>query len=146
LGTLQPGQRVLMLGDGEGRNAVWAARRHRVEVVELSSAGCELARSAAAAAGVQITLHCADLVRWLEVDERHRDLVCMTYVALPPRLESFVGQRIRSILTPCGRFIAEFAERVLQPGAIERIAPYAQVSIGRSQRDGLSRLHLVARS
>ena len=57
-----PGARILDVGGGSGRNAVWLARRgHRVTVVDISAQGLRLAITAADEAGVDIATIMDDL-------------------------------------------------------------------------------------
>ena len=47
--------KILDVGGGSGRNAVWLARHgHRVTIADISTAGLELAEEAAKAAGVEV--------------------------------------------------------------------------------------------
>jgi tellurite methyltransferase len=56
-GYLPTGSRILDVGGGGGRNAIWlAGRGHRVTVADISTEGLALARVAAADAGVDIEL------------------------------------------------------------------------------------------
>jgi SAM-dependent methyltransferase len=62
---LAPGARVLVPGDGEGRNGVWLAQQgFAVTTVDLSAKGCEKALGLARARGVQIEAVQADLTAW----------------------------------------------------------------------------------
>jgi SAM-dependent methyltransferase len=57
-----PAARVLDVGGGSGRNAIWLARQgHRVTVVDISAAGLEIAADAAKKAGIAITTVLGDL-------------------------------------------------------------------------------------
>ena len=61
-----PGSRVLVPGDGEGRNGVWLSEQgHRVQSVDSSSVGLAKARALAAERGVAIDTLCADLADWV---------------------------------------------------------------------------------
>jgi SAM-dependent methyltransferase len=56
-----PGQRVLSVADGEGRNSVWLARRGlAVEAFDIAGVGVDKARRLAAAAGVSVDYRVAD--------------------------------------------------------------------------------------
>jgi len=62
---LTPGAKILLPGDGYGRNGLWLARQgFRVHTVDLSPVGVERARKAAQAAGLQMTIEQADLSTW----------------------------------------------------------------------------------
>lgn len=57
-----PGQRVLCVADGEGRNSVWLAQRGlRVDAFDVSAVGVAKARSFAAEAGVDVRFDVADV-------------------------------------------------------------------------------------
>ena len=64
-GLCLPGQRVLCVADGEGRNSVWLARQGlQVDAFDISHIGVSKARKLAAAAGVSIGLGVADCDGW----------------------------------------------------------------------------------
>lgn len=66
-GVWQPGQRVLCVADGEGRNSVWLAQRGLVvEAFDIAEVGVAKARRLAAQQGVQVsyTLAGADDYAW----------------------------------------------------------------------------------
>ena len=78
---LRPG-RALDLGAGEGRNAVWLARRGwQVDAVDFSRVALRRADELAAANGVQVVTREADLTTF-EPDEAAYDLVLVVYVHL----------------------------------------------------------------
>ena len=53
---LQPRSRILDVGGGSGRNAIWLARQgHRVTIADISAPGLSLAEDAAQAAGVELS-------------------------------------------------------------------------------------------
>lgn len=57
----QPGQRVLCVADGEGRNSVWlAAQGLRVDAFDIAEVGVAKARQLAAGAGVSVNYEVAD--------------------------------------------------------------------------------------
>jgi SAM-dependent methyltransferase len=62
---LRPGQKVLAVADGEGRNGVWLAE-WRLDVLSLDFAPNALkkARALAAARGVSLRFELADLAQW----------------------------------------------------------------------------------
>ena len=56
-----PASRILDVGGGGGRHAVWLAQRgHDVTIADISAAGLEIARNAAADAGVEVATVCMD--------------------------------------------------------------------------------------
>lgn len=53
---LEPGSRILDVGGGSGRNAIWLARQgHDVTIADISEPGLMIARTAAGEAGVSIS-------------------------------------------------------------------------------------------
>jgi len=87
---LQPGARVLVPGDGYGRNGIWLAKQgFRVHTVDLSPVGVERARKAAQAAGVQMTIEQADLAAW-QWPVREFDAAAAIFVHLPPAVRHLV--------------------------------------------------------
>lgn len=104
---LQPGARVLLPGDGEGRNSVWlAGLGHRVLAVDLSEVGLRKARTLAEARGVRIETEQADLADW-EPRQGDFDAAVLTYLHLPPALRTSVHQRLAGALRPGGLLILE---------------------------------------
>lgn len=79
---LMPG-RVLDLGAGEGRNAIWLAERGwHVTAIDFSDAGLEKARCLAASRGVQLDIVVADVTTY-EPEPAAYDLVLVAYLQLP---------------------------------------------------------------
>jgi cyclopropane fatty-acyl-phospholipid synthase-like methyltransferase len=62
---LKPGQSVLAVGDGEGRNGVWlAAQGLDVHSVDISPTALAKARALAASRGVKLRTEQADITTW----------------------------------------------------------------------------------
>lgn len=62
---LKPGQSVLAVADGEGRNGIWLARQgFDVLSVDFSPVAQAKARKLAEVAGVSVRFELADLLRW----------------------------------------------------------------------------------
>lgn len=79
---LRPG-RALDLGAGEGRNAVWLARRGwQVDAVDFSRVALRRADELAAANDVRVVTREADLTKY-EPEAGAYDLVLVVYVHLP---------------------------------------------------------------
>lgn len=79
-----PAGRVLDLGSGQGRNAVWlASRGHTVTAVDLSPVAAEHGRTLAVEAGVSVEFVTADLAAWRPEPAAY-DLVVLSYLQLPP--------------------------------------------------------------
>jgi len=77
---LKPGMRVLVPGDGEGRNGVWLAQQGlAADTVDVSPIGVAKAQALAEARGVQISAHTADLLDWDWPRECY-DIVAALYI------------------------------------------------------------------
>ena len=104
---LEPQSRVLLPGDGEGRNSVWlAGQGHRSTAMDSSGVGLEKAVLLAGKRGVSIAVIQADLADWVP-EPASFDAVVLTYVHLPPELRPLAHQRLFSALRPGGLFILE---------------------------------------
>jgi len=80
--AMTPGQ-ALDLGTGDGRNAVWlAGHGWRVTAVDFSRVALDRARGHAAAAGVGVDWHLADLLEWTPPAKAF-DLVALCFIHLP---------------------------------------------------------------
>lgn len=99
---LAPGAKVLLPGDGYGRNGIWLARQgFRVHTVDLSLVGVERARKAAQAAGLQMVIEQADLSTWpWPVNEF--DAVAAIFVHLPSSVRRLVHASMLRALKPGG--------------------------------------------
>lgn len=106
LRTLQPG-RLYLPGDGEGRNAVFAAREGwSVDAVDFSEAGRQKALALAAVHGVGITYTVADLADYVPPAE-HYDAAAIIFLHLPAPLRGPVHASIAQSLKPGGTLIIE---------------------------------------
>ncbi len=104
---IQPGGRVLSLGEGEGRNAVWLAQRgFSVLAVDGSSVGLAKARRLAATRGVEITTVVADLETWAPPVGGF-DAVLLMYLHLPFTVRRHVHTMAWTSLRPGGIVILE---------------------------------------
>lgn len=102
-----PQRRVLVPGDGEGRNGVWlAAQGHRVLSMDSSAVGLAKAQALAARRGVPLeTLH-ADLADW-QPAPASVDAVVLVFVHLRPALRTPVHRRLAQALAPGGVLLLE---------------------------------------
>lgn len=104
---IAPGGRVLSLGEGEGRNAVWLAQQgFRVEAVDGSAVGLAKARHLAADRGVSIATTVMDLAGFRPAGEPF-DAVVLVFLHLPPGLREVVHQAAEASLRPGGVLILE---------------------------------------
>lgn len=104
---LTPGSRVLVPGDGEGRNGVWlAGQAMNVRSVDVSAVGLAKAETLAARRGVGIETECADLASWAwpvaEVDA-----VVSLFLHLPTVLRPRIHAKMAGALRPGGIVILE---------------------------------------
>lgn len=107
---LRRGSRVLVLGDGEGRNGVFlAGRGHRVTSVDLSEVGVRKARALAAARGVPLDAHVGDLTDWLGTDPAAGpwDGIVSIFCHLPAPVRAQVGRTLGPRLGRRGWLILE---------------------------------------
>ena len=104
---LTPGCKVLVPGDGYGRNGIWLARQgFRVTTVDLSPIGVERARQSAQAAGLAMTIEEADLATWTwPVGEF--DAVASIFLHLPPDLRPRIHLQMLATLKPGGLLVIE---------------------------------------
>jgi SAM-dependent methyltransferase len=101
------GSRVLVPGDGEGRNGVWLAERgHIVATIDASQVGVEKARTLAAARGVSLDIQLGDLELFVP-EPASVDVVASIYLHLPAPLRRRVHQRLLTALAPGGWFVLE---------------------------------------
>ncbi|MFZ1728634.1 MAG: class I SAM-dependent methyltransferase [Bacteroidota bacterium] len=116
LRLLSPG-RLFLPGEGEGRNAVYAARNGwSVHAVDYSEEGRKKALSLATQRGVSITYVVTDLADY----EPQRDLfdaAALIFIHFPPQLRRIIHARAVDALKPGGILIIEaFAKEQLSRG------------------------------
>ncbi|MFN3868764.1 MAG: SAM-dependent methyltransferase [Hyphomicrobiaceae bacterium] len=101
------GDRVLSLGDGEGRNGVFLARQGcRVTSVDYSAIGLEKARRLAARHGVEVEAVVADLTTWSWPVSAY-DAVVAIYFHLPPVWRAHVHRAAARAIVPGGLILIE---------------------------------------
>lgn len=106
-GYLPPGGRILLPGDGEGRNSVWLAEQgFSPTAVDFSAAGLAKARALAAARGVAIETVHADLTEW-DGPTAAFDGVVAIFLHLPPAQRRPVHRALLAALRPGGRILLE---------------------------------------
>ena len=103
----KPRGRILVPGDGEGRNGVWlAGQGFAVTSVEASPVGVSKARALAAARGVQLDIQNVNLDIWdwpLEVF----DGVAAIFVHFEPHARRIMHRRMLAALKPGGLLLLE---------------------------------------
>lgn len=86
-----PRGRILSVADGEGRNSVWlAGQGHQVTAMDGSEVGVAKARRLAAARGVAVDFHVADIAAW--------DWTAQSYDAVLGVFIQFAGPELRTQL------------------------------------------------
>ena len=106
-GQLPAAGRILCLGEGEGRNAVWlAAQGYAPVAVDASAVGLDKARRLAEARGVAITTVHADLAEFA-IEPESWDAMISIFCHLPPDLRATVHRRCVSGLRPGGVLLLE---------------------------------------
>jgi SAM-dependent methyltransferase len=115
---IRPGGRVLSLGEGEGRNAVWlASHGFSVVAVDASGVGLAKARRLATERGVAIDTVVADLRSYRPALASY-DAVVSIFVHLPPTIRSAVHAAGEAALRPGGVLVMEaFTPRQLAFGS-----------------------------
>jgi SAM-dependent methyltransferase len=115
-GDIRPGGRVLSLGEGEGRNAVWLAEHgFSVDAVDGSPVGLEKARELAARRGVHIGIQVDDLATYRPEPGAY-DALVLIFVHLP--------RTIRTVVHAAGA-------RALRPGGVLIIEAFTPLQLGR---------------
>lgn len=105
--TLPAGGRVLLPGDGEGRNGVWLARQgFAVTSVDASAVGLDKAHKLAASHGVAITTEQADLRHWSWPTAAF-DAVVSIFIHFPAAERPAIHARMAGTLRPGGVLILE---------------------------------------
>ena len=105
--TTIPKGKVLLLAEGEGRNAVFLAKQgYSVTAVDISSVGLEKAEKLAAENNVNIDAVCEDLETF-DLGEKKWDGIVSISCHLPPEVRQHLYKRIERALKPSGVFFLE---------------------------------------
>jgi SAM-dependent methyltransferase len=104
LGGIPP-CRVLDLGSGQGRNAIWLAQQgHQVTAVDVSDVATAQGAEMAEAVGVEVEFVAADVVAW-EPDAESFDLVVLAYFQAPEAVRTAIHHKVVRALAPGGRVL-----------------------------------------
>lgn len=104
--VVDPGARVLVVADGEGRNSVFLAERGLdVTAVDVSPVGVAKARRLAAERQVDVDLRVADLLTWEWEPDAYDAVVAVFIQFLDPGQRHRVFDGMRTTLRPGGRLL-----------------------------------------
>ncbi|MBI3157004.1 MAG: class I SAM-dependent methyltransferase [Burkholderiales bacterium] len=107
-GLWQPGQRVLCVADGEGRNSVWLAQRGLVvDAFDIAASGVAKARRLAAERGVQVDLAVADCDGYAWREEAWDGIAAIFVQFADPALRARLFARIVAGLVPGGTLLLQ---------------------------------------
>lgn len=139
-----PAGPVLCLAEGEGRNAVFLARRgHAVTALDQSAAGLAKAASLAARDGVPLTPIVADLANYTIAAGAWAGIVAI-FMHLPPELRRRVLAQVVAGLRPGGMFILECytpAQLAFNTGGPRNVALLPTLAALQTELDGLEFVH-----
>jgi SAM-dependent methyltransferase len=130
-----PGDRVLCVADGEGRNAVWlAARGCRVTAFDISTVALDKARKLAASHGVELDLRLASVGDWEWSPGMFDALVAVFVQFADPTTRAAMFEGFRRTLRPGGLLLlVGYGPRQLEygtggPGRIEHLYTEAMLA------------------
>jgi SAM-dependent methyltransferase len=105
--SFKPGQRALLVCDGEGRNGVWLAQQG-LEVVSLdySQVGLDKAGALANERGVKLQTICSDIYQW-DWPVADFDFVILIYAHFRESERARLHQAALNALKPGGQLILE---------------------------------------
>jgi SAM-dependent methyltransferase len=107
-GVWQPGQRVLSVADGEGRNSVWLARQGlQVQAFDISPVGVAKARALAAEAGVAVDYAVADVAGWAWPEAAFDGVAAIFVQFAHPALREQLFARMAAALRPGGTLVLQ---------------------------------------
>lgn len=101
------GGRVLVVGDGEGRNGVWLAQQgFDVTCVDYSPVAIEKIKQLAQKNNVSVNAVCADMTEW-DWPRNEFDAVVSIYVHFPPDVRAELHQKMVDSLKSGGKILME---------------------------------------
>lgn len=107
-GIWQPGQRVLCVADGEGRNSVWLAKRGlQVDAFDIAEVGVAKARRLAAEQGVTVDYQVADCDGFAWPEARYDGVAAIFVQFADPALRERLFARMCSSLKPGGTLLLQ---------------------------------------
>lgn len=138
-----PRGKLLSLGEGEGRNAVYlAALGYEVTAVDAAEVGLEKARRLAAEKGVRLTTITADLADF-QIQPNSWEVIVSIFCHLPAAIRRPLHQAVVQGLKPGGVFVLEaFTPRQLEMKTGGPTSPDMLMTLA-SLRQELAGLHLI---
>lgn len=107
-GVWRPGQRVLCVADGEGRNSVWLARQGlEVDAYDIAEVGVAKARQLAAAQGVRVNYAVADCDGFDHGEARYDGVAAIFVQFADPALRTRLFDRLVRALKPGGVLVLQ---------------------------------------
>ena len=104
---LKAGAKVLVPGDGYGRNGLWLAKQGcELTTIDVSPVGVERARNDAKKAGLALQILLGDVNTW-DWPKNEFDAIVSIYLHLPPEQRSVVHAQMFEALRPGGIVILE---------------------------------------
>lgn len=108
LANLKVPQKILFAGAGEGRNAVYAARKgHDVYAYDQSDVAAQKAHSLAAQLGVDLAYTVEDALN-ISYPTECMDIIVMNFFHLPSDIRSMAYNTVSQFLKVGGLLVAEF--------------------------------------
>ncbi|PKP53566.1 MAG: SAM-dependent methyltransferase [Bacteroidetes bacterium HGW-Bacteroidetes-1] len=106
--SLLPKGNILLPGEGEGRNAVWAAANGwQVDAVDYSESGREKALALSAKNNVKLNDYLIEDLTFFEPKKLYYDVIALVFVHLNPVDRPVLHQKLVEALKPGGRIIIE---------------------------------------
>jgi SAM-dependent methyltransferase len=107
-GAWRPGQRVLSVADGEGRNSVWLAKRGlHVDAFDIAETGVAKARRLAAEHGVNVNFSVADCDAFAWPEAAYDGVAAIFVQFADPAMRTRLFDRIRRSLKPGGTLVLQ---------------------------------------
>ena len=104
----KPGQRILSVADGEGRNGVWLARQGLlVDAFDVSEVGIAKARALASSQGVAVNFSVSDCDAFPWPEAAYDGIVAIFIQFADPGLRERLFQHMRRALKPGGFLVLQ---------------------------------------